>query len=263
MLTAIASSAECIRAFFASRNGSRADKVQLLLRLRRNLKQVQTHSAFREQLVMLTALLNVRQEVPGVVVECGAYKGGTTVNLSLACRIARRTLYVFDSFAGFPEIREDDQVHSLAVGGTAHHYKRGWFASSLEALRDAVSRYGAPEVCRYIPGWFEDSLPALHEPVVFAYCDVDLRASEETCLRYLWPLLQDNCPLFTHEAPHREIASLFYDPTFWNGSHPPGLVGAGLGLGLYPCDGGFLGSNIGFTIKNQTLTRERMETGAR
>ena len=38
---------------------------------------------------------------------------------------------------------------------------------------------------------------------------VDLKDSLMTCLRYLWPLLEDRCCVFTHEASHMEIASLF------------------------------------------------------
>jgi O-methyltransferase len=261
MLTAIASTIDCVGCLFRARNGSLVQKAALLANVRRNLKRVATMTSFREQLVMLAMLLDLPRSVPGVVVECGAYKGGTTVNLSLACRLLGRQLYVFDSFAGFPEVCPEDQRHTLIVKSEAHVYSTGGFAASRSVVDSALARYGAREVCTLVPGFFDQTLPQFHQPVAFVYSDVDLRASEETCLRYLWPLLQDGCQFFTHEAPHLEIASVFYDSAFWNGK-PPGLVGAGSGLGLYPNGRGFLGSAIGYTVKNPTMLRESIERGA-
>jgi O-methyltransferase len=261
MLTAIASTTDCVRHLFRSRNGTFAQKVALLARVRRNLRRVTSLTGFREQLVMLARLLDLPSSVPGVIVECGAYKGGTTVNLSLVCRILGRQLYVFDSFAGFPEVGAEDRRHLLVVKSEAHLYSGGSFASSQAAVEAATARWGAREVCVFVPGFFEQTLPHFRQPIAFVYSDVDLRASEETCLRYLWPHLQDGCYFFTHEAPHIEIASVFYDSVFWNGK-PPGLVGAGSGLGLYPNGQGFLGSAIGYTVKNPTIVRESIEQGA-
>jgi O-methyltransferase len=260
MLTKIASTIDCIRYFLGAHGGSLTQKLSLLVKMRRNLKRVPTLTSFREQLVMLTMLLRLPRSVPGVVVECGAFQGGTTVNLSLACRMLERQLYVFDSFAGFPEVRPEDRRHTLVVRSEAHLYSTGGFASSQSAVEAAVARYGAREVCTFVPGFFDQTLPGFHQPVAFVYSDVDLRASEETCLRYLWPQLQDGCHFFTHEAPHLEIASVFYDSAFWNGK-PPGLVGAGSGLGLYPNGQGFLSSNIGYTVKNPVMQRESVEGG--
>jgi hypothetical protein len=261
MLTALASTLECVRSLLRARNGTWAQKLVLLANVRRNLRHVSSLTGFREQLILLAMLMDLPASVPGVVVECGAYKGGTTVNLSLACRLLGRRLYVFDSFAGFPEVRPDDTRHTLMVKSEAHLYHTGGFASSKNQVEEAIARWGASEVCTLVSGFFEQTMPHFQQPVAFVYSDVDLRASEETCLRYLWPQLQNGCHFFTHEAPHFEIASVFYDSAFWNGK-PPGLVGAGCGLGLYPNGQGFLGSALGYTIKNPAILREWLERGA-
>lgn len=258
MLATIVSTLECLRPFFRARSGSFAEKLNLLVTVRRNFGRVKNCTSFGEQLIMLAALLDLPRDVSGVAVECGAYKGGATVNLSLACRLAGRQLYVFDSFAGLPEPIAEDCRHTLPVAGEAHVYSKGAFACSLGEVRATVERYGASEVCHFVPGFFEATLGSFRESVVFVYCDVDLRASEKVCLRYLWPLLQDNSPFFTHEAPHLEIASLFYDHSFWRGS-PPGLIGAGSGLGLAATGRGFFGSGIGYTIKNPAIARESFQ----
>ena len=50
----------------------------------------------------------------------------------------------------------------------------------------------------------------------------------------------------------KSVDSLFFDKLWWKNNFntiPPGLVGAGNGLGLYPADGGYK-SSIAYTIKN-------------
>jgi hypothetical protein len=106
----------------------------------------------------------------------------------------------------------------------------------------------------FSPGILRPDLAQFKEPVVFCFCDVDLRASLETCVEQLWPLLQDRRMLFTHEANHMEIAGLFFEPDWWQSRGlekvPPGLVGGGSGIGLYISDQGFFGSSLGFAIKH-------------
>src|SRR4029077_15146937 len=121
-----------------------------------------------------------------------------------------------------------------------------------------LAKYGAPEVCIFIEGYFEATLPSFSERVAFAYCDVDLRTSLQTCLHYLWPLLSPDGVLFSHEAHHLEVASLFYDPALWRGA-APGFVGGGSGLGLLPMADGSFGSCLGYTVKSPSILIESME----
>ena len=50
--------------------------------------------------------------------------------------------------------------------------------------------------------------------------------SLKTCLKYLWPLLADGGYFFTHEAPHQEIAAVFFDEDWWHANlHSDALQG--------------------------------------
>ena len=228
-------------------------KLGLACRMIRNNLAIASASSFIEHLLMAATLLNVPKEVEGVVVECGTYKGVSAANLSLACALVGRRLAIFDSFQGLPEPDARDQVHTLLAVREKHSYASGAWCGTLEEVRANIRRFGRLEVCDFHPGFFHESLPAFRTPCVLAWVDVDLRSSLEPCVRYLWPLLADGGVFYTHEAMHTEIASLFYSQSWWRQNlacDPPGLVGAGTGLGLKILSGPYFTSSLGFTVKN-------------
>lgn len=226
-------------------------KLRLLVAMVRNNIRVLSASNFIAHLLMAAEILNVPPSVKGVIVECGCFKGGSTVNLSLVAAACGRELHVFDSFVGLPDPDSEDSGHLLLVDAEVRTYAGGDYAGTLQEVMTNVERFGARDVCTFHKGYFEDTLPGFDQPIVFAFVDVDLASSEKTCLEYLWPLLIDGGYLFTDEAPHLEIATLFYDRQWWSnvlGTEAPGLVGAGNGLGLFLHAGGFR-SSIGYTAK--------------
>jgi O-methyltransferase len=228
-----------------------AAKLRLLVAMVRNNTRIPSASNFISHLLMAAEILNVPRSVEGVIVECGCYKGGSTVNLSLVAAACGRELHVFDSFAGLPAPSSDDAGHLLVADAEVRTYTAGDYAGTLDEVTANVERGGVRSVCTFHEGYFEHTLPGFDRPIVFAYLDVDLVSSEKTCLECLWPLLAEGSYLFTDEAPHLEIATLFHDRQWWDDvldTEPPGLVGAGNGLGLFLHEGGFR-SSIGYTVK--------------
>ena len=227
-------------------------KVRLVLRMIRNSRRVVTASHFLEHLIMATEILKVPKTVPGCVVECGTFKGGSATNLSLVCEMCDRKLEIFDSFEGLPEPDEADREHNLLATETMHSYQQGAYRGTLSEVQRNIATYGHIKSCGFTPGYFDRSLPDFRTPCILVFADVDLTHSLETCLTYLWPLLQDSCCFFTHEAQHMEISALFFDQNWWRSQlncPAPGLIGAGTGIGLLPQAGGYR-SNLGFTVKN-------------
>jgi O-methyltransferase len=231
-------------------------KVRLALKMARNYRKIVTGSRVIEHLLMATQIMRVPKSVEGCVVECGSFKGGSATNLSLVCALCDRSLEIFDSFAGLPEPSAGDVEHKLVSLGQVHTYAKGAWKGALEEVQGNITRYGNVDRCNFNVGYFDATLPNFRKKLIFAFLDVDLRDSLETCLNYLWPQLQDGCYIFTHEAPHMEIASVFFSEQWWE-SHvcckAPGLVGAGTGLGLLPATGGFR-SDLGYTVKNPPVT---------
>src|SRR3954470_18605634 len=76
--------------------------VRMALKTTLTSHRVQTASHYYEHLTMISAFLAMPEEVEGVVVECGCFKGGSTINLSLGAKLAGRELHVYDSFEGLP-----------------------------------------------------------------------------------------------------------------------------------------------------------------
>lgn len=246
--------------YFSSQTGKQYGigfwtKIRLLFCMARNQRRIPTASHFLEHLIMATEVMKVPAALPGSVVECGSFKGGSTANLSLICALCRRKLEVFDSFAGLPEPSAGDGAHLVVDASEVHTYQKGAYCGNLPEVKANVERFGRIEICNFTPGYFEQTLPNFTNPCVFIFVDVDLVESLRTCCRYLWPRLQDNCRLFTHEAHHLDVARLFFDKQWWlsiTSEEAPGLIGAGTGLGLIPFAGGFH-SALGYAVKNPDM----------
>jgi len=227
-------------------------KLRLAGRMRRNRKRITTASHFLEHLLMATEIMKVPPGVEGCVVECGSFKGGSAANLSLVCTLCNRRLEIFDSFAGLPEPSDTDQKHVLVNAQEVHIYAKGAFCGTLDEVKKNIALGGNLAVCNFNVGYFDRTLPGFQQKCIMAFLDVDLVDSLETCLKSLWPVLQDGCYVFTHEAHHMEIPAFFFAENWWRTQlqcGAPGLIGAGSGIGLRPSSGGFR-SALGYTVKN-------------
>src|SRR6202789_235923 len=187
-----------IMAILGSRRIHPAYKMGWLKKLRLGFQfflngiRIQTGTTYKTHLAMALKLFETPPDVEGDVIECGTWKGGSAVNLSLACRIVGRKLRIFDSFEGLPAGDELDREAKL--------YKGGDWAGTLDEVRANIGRYGAPECCEYVRGWFRDTLPKLSSPVVLAFLDVDLEASLDTCVRHIYPNLTPAGHIFIDEV---------------------------------------------------------------
>jgi O-methyltransferase len=202
-------------------------KVVLGLRMYRTTRKVMTGSSYKAHLAMAAKLLEIPPDVKGDVVECGCFLGGSTANLSLACELVGRRLIVYDSFEGLPAPREGDRH--------AHETTEGAFRADLDQVRDNVRRFGVLNRCEFRGGWFEETLPNHDSPVVLCFLDVDYQASLRECVLALWPHLTPKGFVFVDEYVFLDYCALFWSERFWRehfDAAPPGLLGAGSGLGL-------------------------------
>lgn len=228
----------------------RVAKLVLASRLFRNAGAVTSLTTLQQQFILVREILGISPSLSGVIVECGAYEGGSTIALSLACSLVGRLLFVCDSFSGLPTPRRGEALDVHPLFGTYYQWEGGDFRSTdgLEGVRRNVAQYGSIDACRFVPGFYRDTLPRLDaEAVVMVYEDADLASSVEDCLEHLWPKLQPGCKFFCQEPWSIPVVALFYDQRWWQERlhcSPPGFYGSGGGV-----DYALSSSGMGFAIK--------------
>jgi O-methyltransferase len=212
---------------------TRGGRAELIQAFRRNTKQIITGTSLAIHILLAREILSIPPSVEGNVVECGAWKGACTASLSLVCKKTMRRLIVCDSFQGLPH--EGTLLHTAPHFGIYGYYREGMFAGRLDEVRENVRRFGALEVCEFVPGFFSETLQRLSQPIVFAFLDVDLASSTLDCVRHIWPLLVENGCAYTDDAGDMDIVKLFFDDAWWRENlhcGAPGYIGSGCGLPL-------------------------------
>jgi O-methyltransferase len=165
-----------------------------------------------ELLTIARRILNLGPDVQGVIVEAGAYHGGSTSKLSLAAKLCGRQMAVFDSFEGMPE---NSEAGGKSIYGREHHFPKGSHAVSLEEVEHNVKRYGDISRCRFYKGFFSETMPNFKEKVALACINADLVESTKDCLRYLYPLMQKGGVIYSQDAHFPWIIELLSDQNFW------------------------------------------------
>jgi hypothetical protein len=140
-----------------------------------------------------------RYDIPGCLVECGVWRGGSVGLMALAHRATRsapkRAIHLFDSFEGLPEPKAAlDDEHSVEYangrgGGRLHSIGKcvGTLGENRQLLEEQL-RYPA-SLLEYHVGWFQDTLPrdaASLGPVALLRLDGDWYESTRCCLDSLY-----------------------------------------------------------------------------
>jgi O-methyltransferase len=137
-----------------------------------------------------------RFNVPGALVECGVWRGGsvmvilqTLMNLG----VTNREIYLYDTFEGMTKPSEQDgteernlyQRFSRADGGS------DWSRSELDEVRKNVLGCGYPEErIHFLKGKVEDTIPAgAPEQIALLRLDTDWYEPTKHELEHLYPRL--------------------------------------------------------------------------
>ena len=106
----------------------------------------------------------VRDSVPGDLIELGSWRGGSSILMrsTLNCLgDGDRTVWVADSFQGFPE-PEPANVSGGYAGSLAPYFAVfDFLAVPLEEVQASFARFGCEQGVRFVPGFFEETLPDL------------------------------------------------------------------------------------------------------
>lgn len=133
----------------------------------------------------LEALCARLAEVPGAAAELGVYRGAFARLINLL--LPDRTLYLFDTFAGFDEAE---------AAGEAAGFVEAHRNADIAAVKRLLPH---PERAVWKPGLFPASLDGLEERFALVSLDVDLERSTLEGLRYFYPRLNPGGCLLLHD----------------------------------------------------------------
>ncbi len=158
----------------------------------------------------------VRQQIPGDIVECGVWKGGSMMAaaLTLLRLKEKRQLWLFDTFQGMSEpTAEDVSVCNISA---EEDYKGNYLRIGLEQVRSAVLSTGYPEgQIRFVEGKVEDTIPAqIPEQIALLRLDTDWYESTHHELVHLFPRLVRGGVLIIDDYGHWQGARKASDEYF-------------------------------------------------
>jgi len=132
----------------------------------------------------------LRREVPGDLIEAGAWRGGATIYMRAILKangVADRAVWVADSFQGLPPPNPEEYPanEGLDLSGVPE------LAVSREQVEANFARYDLLDgQVRFLEGWFKDTLPdAPIDELAILRIDADLYESTTDAMRSLYPKL--------------------------------------------------------------------------
>jgi O-methyltransferase len=127
-----------------------------------------------------------RSSIPGDVVECGVYNGGSAALMASVCVRSplERTIWLFDSFEGLPPPTEKDGAQARTCGW--------WCHGDLSKVRAVFSRMRIPKSrFRIVKGWFHDTFPSAEVgDIALLHIDADWYDSVRLCLERFYDSVQ-------------------------------------------------------------------------
>jgi O-methyltransferase len=169
----------------------------------------------------------VRAGVPGAVVECGVWKGGSMMAAALTLMrlgATDRDLYLFDTFEGMPPPTEEDVFSAYDGYNPMRHWRRrrreggtsSWHHVPAGEVRRAVLSTGYPaERVHLVEGRVEETLPgAAPAEIALLRLDTDWYESTRHELEHLYPRLSPGGVLILDDYGHYEGARRAVDEYF-------------------------------------------------
>jgi O-methyltransferase len=174
-----------------------------------------------------------RSGLPGAIVECGVWRGGSMLAAAMTLRAegdTSRELYLFDTFEGMSKPTERDRDHSgrsaqalLASSATATEVL---CEADIEDVKRTMRLAEYPmERMHFVAGKVEDTLPAA-APTQIALLRLDTDWYESTYheLVHLYPALQIGGVLIIDDYGYWQGAREATDKYFSEGSAAPILL---------------------------------------
>jgi O-methyltransferase len=173
----------------------------------------------------------LKNNIPGDFVECGVWKGGSSMAMALAClkeKVSDRHLYLYDTFSGMSEPTEHDISYSGLNAMEKYIEKKyddqvcDWCYSSLENVKKNLDSTSYPkEKIHFQVGKVEETLPnCKHSSIALLRLDTDWYESTKIELEILFPKLSKGGILIIDDYGSWDGAKKAVDEYFTNYPSP-------------------------------------------
>jgi len=150
----------------------------------------------------------VEAGVPGDLVECGLWRGGSSMMIAHTLILSGQTgrkIYMYDTYGGMPEPSGRD-VDINDVGARRKWERKGgsWAYASLDEVKANMISTGYPkEMLVFVKGKVEDTIPSkMPEAVALLRLDTDFYESTYHELKHLYPALSRRGVLILDDYGH-------------------------------------------------------------
>jgi hypothetical protein len=204
------------------------------LAVMRQVKPYTMTSKERVWAVINAARYVVRRGIPGDFVECGVWRGGSTMAAALTFLgedDTDRTLWLYDTYEGMSAPTAEDRKTGSSEPAELQFRKTqtgadraAWCDASIEDVQANLALTGYPsERLRFVKGKVEDTLPEVApQNVALLRLDTDWYASTKVELETLWDRLSPGGVLILDDYGSWEGARLAVDEFF--AARPPVLL---------------------------------------
>ena len=145
----------------------------------------------------------VKNRIPGDLVECGVWKGGSSMVTALSlssCGANDRTLWLYDTYEGptqptDKDVRANDGLPALQTWkNQKQRDDNSWMYSPLDEVKANMSSTNYPsEKIMYVKGKVEETIPdTIPAEIALLRLDTDFYESTNHELQHLFPRLSPN-----------------------------------------------------------------------
>lgn len=155
----------------------------------------------------------IENELDGDFVECGVWKGGSSMMIALCLlkkNITNRKIYLYDTFEGMSKPTEEDINYAANKAAIKYAEKLNaesgsdWCRSEIEEVKQNLYSTGYPkEKIIFVKGKVEDTIPkTIPNQIALLRLDTDWYESTKHEMEHLYPLLVPKSVLIIDDYGH-------------------------------------------------------------
>ncbi len=173
----------------------------------------------------------VENQIPGDIVECGVWKGGSMMAVAqtlLALKDSSRHLYLFDTFEGMTEPSDNDvsvsgvKASKLFGKSSKQEGHCSWCYASIEEVKAALNSVGYPKnKIHFVKGRVEDTIPdRAPSKISLLRLDTDWYESTRHELIHLFPRISSRGTILIDDYGYWQGARQAVDEYIWENKIP-------------------------------------------